>query len=84
MIAATGAVEGAAGADVVDRSVYSEVDGEGGVCAVVAGELGVGEVYGSSYITPETCDLGSECWGGVGPEEGVSYEVAEEGGEEGK
>ena len=48
MIATARTVEVWAGAYVVDGAVDGEEDGEGRVGAVIEGELGVGEVKGSS------------------------------------
>lgn len=47
MIAAAGAVGRGADGDVVDGAVEGEVDGFGGVGAVVGEELGVGEGDGA-------------------------------------
>ena len=44
MVAAAGAVDAAAGGDVVDCAVQGEIDGEIGVGSIVQVELGVGQV----------------------------------------
>ncbi len=50
VVAATGAIGFSTGRDIEDGAVDDEVDGKGRVCAVVGGEFGGCEVYGSLLL----------------------------------
>lgn len=54
VVGAAGAVERAAGRDVVDVAGEGEIDGFVGVGAVVGGELGVGEGDGAGLDSERT------------------------------